>query len=180
MAVYAKIHIVALLLTVIVGCSSHYPNKNLTHQKFPQVAGNNLEKERISIPDYFSGSTTILLLGYKQDSQFDIDRWLIGLDMTEVTTPVYELATIQGLIPRMFSTMIDNGMRRGIPKHLWKGVITIYQDGKDIQVFTGNQYPNNARVVLLDMSGNIQFFYDQGFSVDALNQLRDTIAHINK
>ena len=49
--------------------------------------------------------------------------------------------------------MIDNGMRAGIPKELWRGVITVYQDGERVQAFTGNINPNNARVLLLDRTG---------------------------
>lgn len=71
--------------------------------------------------------------------------------------------------------MIDNGMRKGIPKSLWKGVITIYSDGQQIQELTGNTNPNNARAVLLDEQGTIIYFYDQGFSVDALNDVRDKL-----
>lgn len=63
-------------------------------------------------------------------------------------------------------------MRAGIPKPLWKGVVTVYKDGEKVQAFTGNEKPNNARVVLLDGQGKVIYFYDQGFSVDALNQLR--------
>lgn len=92
--------------------------------------------------------------------------------MTQTKLDVYEIPTIQGLFPRMFSTTINNGMRAGIPKSLWKGVITVYQDGERVQAFTGNDNPNNARVVLLDSNGLIVYFYDEGFSVDALNQLR--------
>jgi hypothetical protein len=56
----------------------------------------------------------------------------------------------------MFSTYIDNGMRRGIPKDLWKGVVTVYADGDKVQRYTGNQNPNNARVLLLDEQGRVQ------------------------
>lgn len=170
-----KSFLTAILIILICGCSTNYPNKTPVSQAFPQVTGNNLEKQEIELPQYFLGTTTILLLGYKQDSQFDIDRWLIGLDMTQVTTPVYEIPTIQGMFPRMFSTVIDNGMRKGIPKSLWQGVITVYQGGDKIQQFTGNMSPNNARVILLDKSGTVIFFYDEGFSVDALNKLRSAI-----
>jgi cytochrome oxidase Cu insertion factor (SCO1/SenC/PrrC family) len=75
----------------------------------------------------------------------------------------------------MFSTVIDNGMRAGIPKPLWKGVITIYKDGDSVQAFTGNERPNNARVILINQRGKILYFYDQGFSVEALNNLRDSL-----
>jgi cytochrome oxidase Cu insertion factor (SCO1/SenC/PrrC family) len=79
------------------------------------------------------------------------------------------------MAPRMFSTFIDEGMRKGIPKELWKGVITVYEDGDKIQRYTGNQNPNNARVMLLDAEGKILYFYDRGFSVDALKSVRNLV-----
>lgn len=142
-----------------------------------QAQGESLEGKPSVIPDDFYGQNTLLLFGYKQDSQFDIDRWLIALDMTETQVAVYEIPTIQGMFPRMFSTYIDDGMRRGIPKDLWKGVITVYKDGDKVQRFTGNQNPNNARVMLLDKQGQIEYFYDQGFAVSALREVRKLLGH---
>jgi len=167
-----RILFIYLLVVLLAGCSSNYVNQSHIGQKFPSINGENLEKNQVSIPEDFQGKFTLLLLGYKQNSQFDIDRWLIGLDMTETNIDVYELPTIQGMFPRVFSTMIDNGMRKGIPKDLWKGVITVYKDGEKVQAFTGNESPNNARVVLLDRNGIIIYMYDDGFSVTALNKLR--------
>jgi hypothetical protein len=164
-------YLIIILSLLLTACSS-YPNQAITGQMFPTVSGQTLEKESMTLPDDLKGEITLLLIGYKQDSQFDIDRWLIGLDMTQTQVPVFEVPTIQGLFPRMFSTMIDNGMRSGIPKPLWKGVVTIYKDGDKVQAFTGNERSNNARVVLLNAQGTVIYFYDQGFSVDALNQLR--------
>jgi hypothetical protein len=51
----------------------------------------------------------------------------------------------------------------------------VYKDGGIIQAFTGNDAPNNARVILINTNGKIIYFYDQGFSVDALNNLRDSL-----
>ena len=167
------IYIFGLLL--LTGCSSQYPNKDITGQTFPAVVGSTLEKTSLSIPSDLTDDLTLLLIGYVQNSQFDIDRWLIGLDMTQTQVNVYEIPTIQGLFPQMFSTFIDNGMRKGIPKPLWKGVVTVYEDGETVQAFTGNENSSNARVVLLDKNGKILYFYDQGFAVDALNKLRMAI-----
>jgi hypothetical protein len=165
-----KIYIFALLL--LTGCSTQYANKDITGQIFPSVVGTTLEKKSVSIPGDFNDDLTLLLIGYKQNSQFDIDRWLIALDVTETQVKVYEVPTIQGLFPEMFSTVIENGMRAGIPKPLWQGVVTIYDDGEKIQAFTGNENASNTRVVLLNKNGEILYFYDQGFAVDALNKLR--------
>jgi hypothetical protein len=166
---------VIIMSLLFFGCSTTYVNRNPVGENFPTVEGQALTEESRKIPDYFEGSNVVLLLGYKQDSQFDIDRWLIGLDMTKTDVKVYELPTIQGLFPRMFQTAIDNGMRSGIPKEIWGGVITIYSGGAEVQEFTGNENPNNARVMLLDESGKVIYFHDRGFSVPALNELRESL-----
>jgi hypothetical protein len=72
----------------------------------------------------------------------------------------------------VWETFIDEGMRKGIPKELWGGVITIYADGAKLQEFTGNENPNNARTLLLNKEGKVIYFYDRGFSVNALNELK--------
>ncbi len=173
-----RICLVAALLVTLSGCTTHYANRTPVGQAFPDVIGENLEGSRLAIPSDFAGRSVVLLIGYKQDSQFDIDRWLIGLDMTATRVDVYELPTIAGMFPRMFRTQIDEGMRTGIPKELWKGVVTVYADGGRIQAFTGNENPNNARCLLLDPQGRVVFFHDRGFSVDALNTLREVLAGI--
>ncbi|PCC10240.1 hypothetical protein [Pseudoalteromonas sp. JB197] len=171
----AKSILTAFLFILLAACSTKYPNQQVTGKQFPTINGESLTQNKVTIPSDFNADKTLLLIGYKQDSQFDIDRWLIGLDMSGVIIPTYELPTIAGMAPRMFSAFIDSGMRKGIPKELWAGVITIYKDGEKAQKFTGNQNPNNTRVVLINNSGKILYFYDRGFSVDALNKLKATI-----
>jgi hypothetical protein len=170
-----RLFFICFFALLTVGCSTNYANQSITGQPFPSVNGESLEQNIVNIPEDFKGNNTLLLIGYKQNSQFDIDRWLIGLDMTITEVDVYEIPTIQGLFPRMFRTVIDNGMRAGIPKSLWKGVITVYQDGEKVQAYTGNENPNNARVVLLNENGIVIYMYDDGFSVEALNQVRSLL-----
>jgi hypothetical protein len=170
-----KILHVLIVIFLFSSCSTPFPNQNPEGERFPQVQGTALDGKLWEMPRDFKEPLTILLLAYKQDAQFDVDRWLIGMDMRKVNLPVFELPTIKGLFPRMFSTTIDNGMRKGIPKDLWKGVITIYKDGERIQKFTGNQNPNNTRVILMNNTGQILFFNDQGFSVPGLNKLIQSI-----
>jgi hypothetical protein len=159
-------------------CANYeYPSQVSIGDKMIEATGQSLEGNTVVIPRDFAGQETLLLFGYKQDSQFDIDRWLIGLDMTQTNVAAYEIPTIQGMLPRMFSGFIDSGMRKGIPKNLWKGVVTVYEDGDKVQRFTGNLNPNNARVMLLDKQGSIVYFYDRGFSVEALNEVRSLLTH---
>jgi len=157
-------------------CANYeYPSQVSIGDKMIEATGESLQGKTVVMPQDFAGQETLLLFGYKQDSQFDIDRWLIGLDMTQTQVAAYEIPTIQGMLPRMFSGFIDSGMRKGIPKELWKGVVTVYADGDKIQRFTGNINANNARVMLLNKEGTIVYFYDQGFSVEALNDMREAL-----
>ena len=165
-----------VMVSILSGCASYdYAGTVSVGDKMVEASGESLEGNTVKMPADFSGQYTLLLFGYVQNSQFDIDRWLIGLDMTQTKVAAYEIPAIQGMAPRMFSTFIDNGMRKGIPKELWKGVVTVYEDGEKLQRFTGNQNPNNARVMLLNENGVIEYFYDRGFSVDALNKVRSIL-----
>jgi cytochrome oxidase Cu insertion factor (SCO1/SenC/PrrC family) len=158
------------------GCASYdYPSQVKLGDTMIDASGESLAGDIVVIPKDFAGQKTLLLFGYVQDSQFDIDRWLIGLDMTETRVAVYEIPTIKGMFPRMFKTFIDGGMRKGIPKDLWKGVVTVYADGDKVQRYTGNQRPNNARVMLLDADGKVLYFYADGFSVNALKAVNGLV-----
>ncbi len=172
--------VLALLLVLaassfLTGCATEFTNKNPTGELFPRIAGQSLDRQSFRIPQDLGGTTTLLLIGYKQNTQFDIDRWMIALDMKGIKLPIVEVPAIQGFFPGMFKSRIDEGMRAGIPQELWPGVVTVYEDGGRVQSFTGNVRPNNTRVVLLNGTGRVVYFYDRGFSVQALNNLQQAI-----
>ena len=138
----------------------------------PDVHGDDLEGNPRSFPDEIENEPAVVLVGYKQNAQFDIDRWMLGLDQMGVKAPVYELPTVVGMLPGMFASRIDNGMRSGIPKELWEAVITLYDDDAErLARFLGNERPNNARVLLVRPDGSIAFFHDRGYSIPHLRQL---------
>lgn len=155
-----------------------FPNRRPVGESFPQVEGNSLSGKKWSLPQDLQGKPAILLVGFIQKSQFDIDRWLIGLEQYKFKGNVFEVPAIQGFFPRIFERSIDEGMREGIPENLWKVVITVYEDGEQIHQWSGNQYPLNARVILLDQSGKVRFFHDRGFSAQDLTALVKSYAKL--
>jgi hypothetical protein len=161
---------------MLQSCANYdYPSQVKMGENIIEFEGESLAGEPTSIPQVFTGQNTLLLFGYVHKSQFDIDRWLIGLDQTNTQVAVYEIPTIKGMFPQMFSTVFDNAMREGNPKEIWKGVITVYKDGENVQRYTGNVKPKNARVLLINTQGEVMHFYDRGFSVEALNALREKL-----
>lgn len=165
----ARLAALAVLLLLLLGalsaCSAPIPNRNPVGEAFPVVQGESLEKEAVVLPEAVAGEVAVLLVGYKQNTQFDIDRWLMGLLQAGVEARIYELPTIPGLVPTLISGWIDNGMRSGIPEEDWGAVVTFYGDAADpIAELTGTENGRNTRVLVLDRQGQIVWFSDVGYS----------------
>jgi len=172
-------HLAALLLAVAfclqVGCGA-LPQRNPLGERFPAVVGESLAGDVYQLPDDLLGEGPVLLLvGYRQSTQFDIDRWLFGLQDAQVPVPVFEVPTIRGMGPGLFARSIDQGMRTGIPREMWGAVITVYGDAGRIATFTGTEVPGPARVLLLDATGRVSFYHDEGYSVDTLLRLKKAV-----
>ncbi len=159
------------ILIFLVSCTTTVQNKKVIGKSFPEVEGETLEGKKIELPKDILGKKTLLLIGYDQDTQFDIDRWLIGLDQKGFVLNVFEVPTIKGWVPRIIKSKINGGMRSGIPEELWKVVLTVYKDADQIINFLGNTNPRNARAVVLSEEGKVIYQHERGFSVSALNQL---------
>lgn len=162
----------ALVLTVaVLGCGSPLPNRDPTGERFPSVRGTALSGEAVALPEDLAGEPAVLLVGYVQNAQFDLDRWILGLLQAETPVRLLEVPTIDGLVPGMIAGSIDAGMRRGIPEEDWGTVVTVYDDAADIVTFTGETRPANGRVLLLDADGVVRWFHDRGYSAGVLLKL---------
>jgi hypothetical protein len=166
-------------LGATLSCSSPIPNRNPVGEVFPSVVGESLEKEAVAFPEVVAGEVAVLLVGYKQNTQFDIDRWLMGLLQAGVEARIYELPTIPGLVPTIISGWIDNGMRSGIPEEDWGAVVTFYGDAAEpIAELTGTENGRNARVLVLDRAGQVVWFSDVGYSPRLALELNAVVSRL--
>lgn len=172
LAVGALLAVAAL----VPGCSSTWDRRDPTGEVFPSVLGTTLDGGTVALPEEFRGRPVLLLVGYQRNSQFDLDRWLLGLTESGVDVDVREVPTIPGLVPGAFSGWIDAGMRRGIPREDWGSVITVYGDADAVAAFTGNRDGLPGRILLLDREGRVVFFHDRGYSAGSLRRLREALA----
>lgn len=153
------------LLGLLAGCSSTKPNRAPVGESFPTVQGKSLSGEATTLPQALSGKPAVLLVGYVQGTQFDLDRWVMGLMQAQTPVRILEVPTIDSLVPSMISGWIDSGMRSGIPREDWPAVVTVYgSEASKITSFTGEESPRNTRVLLLDRNGKVIWFHDRGFS----------------
>lgn len=166
------------LLALLTACSTTWPRRDPTGEVFPTVTGTSLADQPVTFPDVGRGAPMLLLIGYEQNTQFDLDRWIQALDMAGAKVRGFELPTIPGLVPRMISGFIDGGMRRGIPEEDWISVVTVYGDAAKVAAFTGNADGLPGRILLLDRDGRVVFFHDRGYSLGTLQRLQRTLAEL--
>ena len=167
--------VLALLLggaAFLPGCKSPVPNRVPLGERLPPVRARSLEGEEVRLPEDVAGAPAVLVVGYVQRSQFDADRWLFGFLQSQTPVQLYEVPTIDGFVPGLFAGRIDEGMRGGIPSEDWSSVATLYgEDAASMVRLTGDQEPQNVRVLLLDSEGVIRWFHDRGFSAGKLLEL---------
>lgn len=165
-----------MLLITTTACSTQYDRPETLPKQFPRVSGVALTGESVTIPDQFAGSPVVILIGYVQRAQFDIDRWILGLMQTGVKANIVEVPTITGMAPSIVSEFINDGMRSGIPEEDWRTVITLYDDAAEtVKTAFGSERPQSATVVLLDKSGTVTWFSNRGYSATQVLELTDRI-----
>jgi hypothetical protein len=169
-------------LVLLSGCASGpVPNRDPTGETFPSVVGESLTRERVELPDALAGQPAVLLIGYVQEAQFDIDRWLMGLIQTDTQVPVLELPTIPDLVPTIASAWIDEGMRSGIPEEDWGVVVTLYGSAAaPVAALTGTTNGRLARVILLDADGKVVWFHDRGYSAGKAMELAEAASQLRE
>lgn len=165
---------VIMLALAAAACSSPIPNRDPTGERFPDVVGESLAGEVVELPASLGGQPAIVLVGYLQEAQFDIDRWLMGLIQAGAAVPILELPTIPQLVPTLASRWIDEGMRSGIPEEDWAVVVTLYGSAaRPVTELTGTTNGRLARVMLLDADGAVAWFHDRGYSASRAIELAE-------
>lgn len=169
------------LAALLTACSPDpLPNRDPAGEEFPTVAGESLAGEPVELPAALEGQPAVLLIGYLQEAQFDIDRWLMGLIQAGTAVPILELPTIPGLAPTIASGWIDDGMRSGIPEEDWAVVVTLYGSAAEpVAELTGTEKGRLARVILLDANGKVAWFHDRGYSASKAIELAELAAALS-
>jgi len=143
--------------------------------KFPEVTAESLAKTRESIPESAKGKVTLIAVAFLRESQPQLDSWLGPFTEKYASKEgftFYEVPMISSGYKFMRS-VIDGGMRAGIPKEKHKNVVTMYGDVEKYM----NELGLDSRfgyAFLLDREGIIRW-QGQGFSTpQTLKELFET------
>ena len=99
--------------------------------QFPSVNGNDLLKNKISLPNDMNSRFNVLIVAFQQWHQGLVNSWVPFLNRLVEQYPdfdYYELPTIREM-NWLSQSIIDNGMRAGIPsRDTRRRTITLYID----------------------------------------------------
>ncbi len=97
--------------------------------RFPQVSGSNLLGNEIHLPEQLDAKLNVLVVAFQRWHQLVVDTWVPFLESLAEKHPdvdYYELPTIRRM-NWLYRTMLDRGMRAGIPsEETRRRTITLY------------------------------------------------------
>ncbi|GAB4460662.1 MAG: hypothetical protein Kow0031_40110 [Anaerolineae bacterium] len=149
-----------------------------TPMRFPIVAGANLERQKLTLPDDFEGDLNVVVIAFEQWQQSLVDTWIPHLQQLEAENPelrYYELPTIREM--NIFSrTFINEGMRMGIPNDTARQrTITLYLDKRAFKVALDIRTERTITVLLVNRAGEVVWRTSGPFSPELGATLAETI-----
>ena len=133
---------------------------------FPTVRGHDLEQHEIVIPADAHGHVTLVVLVSARQAQAQVDSWIAPFEQElcpERGYMYYEVPMISGAWGRMFSGIIDAGMRAGIAPEKHRHVVTYYGDYGAYAEILGMDDPSVCYPFLLDAEGIVRWM-SKGFA----------------
>jgi hypothetical protein len=132
--------------------------------KFPRLIAEDLNRDKIEIPNQLHGRLNVLIVAFQQWHQKLVDTWIPLLAELANQNPeldFYELPTIRKM-NFVYRGFIDGGMRAGIRSRDTRGrTITLYIDKKPFKDALEIETEDTIHVFIVDRYGEI-FWRDEG------------------
>ncbi|MHA7813743.1 MAG: patatin-like phospholipase domain-containing protein [Phycisphaerales bacterium] len=143
---------------------------------FPRITAENLNKNKVTLPDDLKGNPALILVAYKQKQQTNVNTWLDRMDEIEAAIPgvqIIETPTISSGKWGWMAGFIDGGMRSGIPSTEARGrTITLYTDVSLFNQALMIDDTDTIYAVMLDEEGEVAEIIEGDFTPAKLETLR--------
>lgn len=146
---------------------------------FPRAVGRNLEGWKFTLPFDLEGKRNVVVIAFKREQQADVDTWMPFLGEVSASHPelrVYEIPTLaRGY--RLMQSVIDGGMRRGIPDPAVRAAtITLYIDKAPFKRALRISGEDRIHLLLVDRDGRVYWRAEGPFDPAAAEQLVERVS----
>jgi hypothetical protein len=146
--------------------------------QFPSVSGNDLLRNKVSLPDDLSSGLNVLIVAFQRWHQGLVNSWVPFLDhMLEKHQDFdyYELPTIRKM-NWLSRSIIDNGMRTGIPsRNTRRRTITLYIDKEPFRKKLSIPDESDIHLFLASKDGEVLWAGSGAISEDKADALTSAI-----
>ena len=146
--------------------------------QFPTVAGSNLHRKKLSLPQDFQGELNLVLIAFQQWQQTQVDTWIPFARQLEDSHPgvrYYELPTIRELNV-LARTFINEGMRAGLPDQtVRERTITLYLDKDEFRQALQLPHEDHIYALLLDSEGQVLWRSEGAFTLEKGESLQSQL-----
>lgn len=163
---------------LFIACSGQArPDIELIGKPFPQVSGNSLAGNEITLPDKAAGSITLITVAFLEEGQRYINSWSEPFLERYAGNPevgYYEVPMMN--IPRPEAQKyIDSGMKAGLNADMHPKVVTYYGPLGSYTSALGMSNMRSAYVFLLDKEGIIRYSGDGMMTDENWKELQSVI-----
>lgn len=163
-----------LLLFWTLSCNTSN-DAGMQSDKFPRIEATTLSGQKVVFPDITHGKTALILIAFKRQAQGIIDSWRAPFEEhygNDSNFVFYEIPMISSSW-KLMSSMIDSGMRSGVPKRLHDHVATYYGPLDKYYTLFGISDNRDAYAFLLDQHGNIIYSGHGPASAEKIKDLKN-------
>ncbi len=148
-----------------------------TGTRFPALSARTLAGTNKTLPDAAAGKVSLIVVAFVRGAQEMINSWVLPFEeefLPSADVVVYEVPMIESSLWKPARSMIDGGMRSGIPPEKHDYVITSYGSAAAYREILGMEDRSLAYLFLLDRDGVIRW-EGKGFAdSDGMSRLLKT------
>ena len=149
----------------------------LRSEQMPRITGENLSGQQVSLPSASAGSVAIMCIGFSHASQSQLKPWAERAAKAFRQNDhvlVYSIAVLEDA-PRWVRGMAVRGMRSAVPAQQRDHFVVVYHGESELKRVTGFRRSEEAYILLLDPTGEIQWVSHGPVSDAALQELTDRV-----
>ncbi len=144
----------------------------------PTVKGSNLQRQKMTFPDDFTGEINLVFVAFLRRHQDLIDEWVPFVTQLAQDFPAlayYEFPTLPKRGP-IYRTFLNEGMRAGIPSDNTRArTITLYLDKKAFKKALDIDSEQEMWLYLFDRSGKVIWRTAGKYSAEKGAELRAAV-----
>lgn len=128
-------------------------------EEMPQISGQSLANKQIDFPSVCGGSVCIIVIGFSHASQSQVKAWTDRANSEFHDHPhvaIYSMAVLEDA-PRLVRGMAVHGIRSSVPAAQHDHFVIVYQGEAGLKRVVAFQKPDDAYILLLDRTGQINW-----------------------